>query len=193
MLVDALDGLKADLILSKAEEEARIQQYNADMKSYKKWKQTLQDSVGELLSMARLKEDSDKLQQEVQRLEKEAAQYREKLGQDKKEMVSAKEEAVELRSLLDASKRWLEDAARIAAKKNQVLQKLEGLTEDTGDGGRDLETMERDLAEKVEQKDANMMKINELNGEMTTLNNIVTDLATKVSSNLTVSAFVATI
>ena len=63
-------------------------------------------------------------------------------------------EVDELRELLDASKRWAEAACRIAEKRMQVNQKKDDLSMSIADiGGRDLRTVEQEVAERLEKKD----------------------------------------
>ena len=63
-------------------------------------------------------------------------------------------EVDELRELLDASKRWAEAAGRIAEKRMQVNQKKDDLSMSIADiGGRDLRTVEQEVAERLEKKD----------------------------------------
>lgn len=185
-LVDMLDKLKSELSGDPADADKRKSQYEEEVTTYQTWKKAVQASVEDLRDERRLEEECKTLQGDSEKLEKELKQYQERLDDDKKKLEAAEEDANEIRSILDAAKRWTQEAARIVGKKAQIQQKAEVVSGLGDDNGRDLETMEKEMSEKVEQKDRDMMKINELNDEMTALNNLITDLSTRVRCQLVV-------
>jgi predicted nucleic acid-binding Zn-ribbon protein len=83
--------------------------------------------------------------------------------------------------LLESSKRWSEDANRIASKRMKISQKRVALSVSTPYHDRDLRTVERDVTRLGDEKDKFATRINELNRQLTSLNRALHEATDKVS------------
>jgi chromosome segregation ATPase len=68
----------------------------------------------------------------------------------------------DLRELFDMAKRWCDDGTKIAEKRMSIVQKQLDLNTSLPETGRDLKTVERDIAKKSEEKEETASKISSL-------------------------------
>jgi chromosome segregation ATPase len=109
----------------------------------------------DVLEYRRVANEANELEQNTRDLESTVSENTRNLDGVKDKSSGLNTEVTGLRDLLDASKRWNEAANRIAEKRMQVNQKKSDLTMSHSDmgGGRDLKTVERELADRMEHKE----------------------------------------
>ena len=122
--------------------------------------------------MASLEGPAKNNEDELRRLENE---LKEKKGEVQEEETNLSE----LRALLETMKRLREEASKICKKKNQIRDKEVAIGTNTG-SGRDLDAVEKQLAEKIQSKDTHMDEIGTLNKEFSELNARAKDASEKV-------------
>lgn len=144
------------------------------------WKKTVADCTGSVRDFWRLSEEVATTEAQIQALVQEGAKCQEALNDQKVLVAGFDVEASELQTLVDASRRWADDANRIAAKRDQISSKRASLRSITCGEDRDLRTVEREMSQRMEEKDALSNKINALNKEMTDLNRSISQLSTQV-------------
>lgn len=180
-----------DFLASDNSPLLRIDSQYRDMKAnYEGWKETVAEYTDDLRDYFRMSKELRDAEKEHQRLLDDISHYNTKIRKQKSDVQDLQQTDDEMRDIVDLSKRWSEDAARIAEKGMQVAQKKVDLSASISDTGRDLRTVERDLNNLMEQKDELANKITNLNREMTQINTAVNNLSAQVSSRAFVSALV---
>ena len=117
------------------------------------------------------------VEQENQRLVDDIAHYQTKARNQASDIEDVKRSDEELRDVVELSRRWSEDAGRIAVKRMQIAQKKIDLSATVADPDRDLKTVERDLNRMMEEKDDWANKIVNLNREASQFNTEISRLA----------------
>lgn len=163
-------------------DEAEFNKFKALQKQYKGWRASIGKLADDLRDFRRMSEEAKALEQEIQDARKECQTIQTTLTQQKKQTAKLQAEVDDLRNLQDTTKRWADDASRIKEKRMQIGQKNIDLSVSQAGAGRDLRTVEKEMADRMEQKDSHMNNINRLNKEMTQLNNMVASLSTQVSA-----------
>jgi hypothetical protein len=108
----------------------------------------------DVLEYRRVANEANELEQNTRDLESTVYENTRNLDGVKDKSSGLNTEVTGLRDLLDASKRWNEAANRIAEKRMQVNQKQLDLSISHSDmGSRDLKTVERELADRMEHKE----------------------------------------
>lgn len=176
-----MDSLKVESSLVKIA-DAEVAEYNASKARYEEWRKSLNSQMEDLRDFRRLREEKVRLEMAMEQQSDDLSTFTTTLIQHKEGATAIKTELDELKELFDACKQWSGDASRISEKRMQIDQKKHDLTLDTAVDGRDLRTVEREIAEKMEEKDSFMNKINRLNKEMTSLNNRIAQLSTQASN-----------
>ena len=121
---------------------------------YQKWRKVVAENINEILDYRRIVNEANDLDLNIANIESILSEKMRELERCRSRHDDIQTECRDLRELREASQRWAEAAGRIAEKRMQVNQKQLDLSMSTADiGGRDLKTVEQDLAEKLEQKD----------------------------------------
>jgi chromosome segregation ATPase len=121
---------------------------------YHNWRKIVSENVNDVLDYRRVVNEASELELNIAELERILSDKSLGLEQARSRGEELQSEVDELRELLDASKRWAEAAGRIAEKRMQVNQKKLDLSMSIADiGGRDLKTVEQEVAERLEKKD----------------------------------------
>jgi chromosome segregation ATPase len=170
-----------------------VEQYRKEKSEYQCWRKIVSDNTDDLRDFHRIAKESAEMEKEIKRLEEDLSVHRRVADEQKEKVAQSQTEADDLRGLADATKRLAEDANRIVDKKIEINTKNNDLSVNTGvPGTRDLRTVERDMNNRMKEKDDLSSKINKCNKEMTLLNNKIAHLSTKVSAGR-LSYFVSTI
>jgi DNA repair exonuclease SbcCD ATPase subunit len=162
-------------------DQAAVEQYRNDKSTYQRWRKVIADNMDDVRVFRRMTDESTEAETATERLQADLTHHQAKANDQKELLAESQPVADELRALVDAAKRWSEDANRIADKKIEINQKHADLSASTAHTGRDLRTVEREMAEKMEDKDNLTNKINKLNKEMSSLNNLLSQLSSQVS------------
>jgi DNA repair exonuclease SbcCD ATPase subunit len=160
--------------------DARHQETKA---KYVEWKKIVVECMDDLRDYQRMNKEMNDTEKEHQRLSEDASHFQAKLRNQKSEKTDLQVSDEELRDIAELSKRWSEDAGRLAEKRMQIGQKELDLSASVTDSGRDLKTVEREMNEKMEEKDMLSNKINTLNREATKLNTLLANLSSSVSNS----------
>lgn len=121
---------------------------------YQKWRKIVGENMNDVLDYRRLVNEASELSLNIAEIERILSDKNLELEQASSRSDELQSEVDELRELLEASKRWAEAAGRIAEKRMQVNQKKNDLSMSIADiGGRDLKTVEQEVAERLEKKD----------------------------------------
>lgn len=163
---------------------AKIQRDRSTKTNFERWKKAVSRAMGDVVEHMRLSVEVQNTAQVVRELESALSEQERGLLALKSEKSELQSDVDDLRHLSDCAKRWVVDAGRIASKKERINEKNNDLTMSMSvidSGNRDLRTVERELDEKREEKDALMGKIARLNKEMTQINSRVASLSTQVS------------
>jgi predicted nucleic acid-binding Zn-ribbon protein len=142
---------------------------------------TLHSNISNLRESVRVTKEIDGLEKDVKKLKAESESAHKLLSEQEAVVEDLKPEVNELRDLLDSSRRWNEDANRIASKRIKISQKRVALSVSTPYHDRDLRTVERDVTRLGDEKDKYANRINELNRQMTSLNRALHEATEKVS------------
>ena len=175
-----LDSLKQDSPLVTTE-DAEVAEYNKLKARYEDWRKSINGKMEDLRDFRRLREEKLRLEMSLEQLGADLSTYQATLAEHKEYTKTVQTEVDELKDLLDACRRLSGDASRISEKRMQIDQKKQDMSMDTAFAGRDLRAVEREIADKMEEKDSYTNKINRLNREMTGLNNRIATLSAQVS------------
>ena len=165
----------------------KLQRDRSTKTNFDRWKKTVSQGMGDLAEHKRLSVEIRKNDLAVKDLESSLTNKEQELMSLKSAKTELQTEVDDLRHLSDCAKRWVVDAGRITLKMTRINQKNEDLkmsmtAVDAEAANRDLRSVERDLDERREEKDALMGKIARLNKEMTQINTRVASLSTQVRS-----------
>jgi chromosome segregation ATPase len=158
-----------------------IEKFRTEKSTYQRWRKVIEDNVDDVRDFNRMNDEWTEVETAIERLQADLDHHQAKANDQNGLLVEAQPAADELRGLVDAAKRWSDDANRIADKKIEINQKLTDLSATTAHTGRDLRSVEREMNDKMEEKDNLTNKINKLNREMTSLNNQISQLSSQVS------------
>jgi chromosome segregation ATPase len=121
---------------------------------YKNWRKIVAENMNDILDYRRLVNEARELELNIAEIERILSDKSLELDQARSRSDELQLEVDELRELLESCKRWAEAAGRIAEKRMQVNQKKDDLSMSIADiGGRDLKTVEREVADRLEKKD----------------------------------------
>lgn len=173
----------ANTPLSKVDETTKLAK-----EKYQGWCEVVKASRDGALEYERLKNDIDGLEKHIRTHEPALKSHNEELESATQAAIILKGDISELREMWDSSKQWSASAAKIAALRDQVVQKEEDFRLLSSDKeGRDLKQVTDDIADLEKKKDEYIEKINALNREMSKLNDEVSSLAqtaTRLETNL---------
>jgi hypothetical protein len=133
-------------------------------------RKAMQPMVTDLRDLIRANKEIEALEAEMAKLKVEAESALNLVNDQKTVVDELQSEVNELRELLDSSKRWNEDANRIASKRMKISEKRYALGVNTQYHDRDLRTVEGEVTRLSDEKDKISNRINELNKEMILLN-----------------------
>jgi chromosome segregation ATPase len=160
----------------------------AAKKNYQTWRNSINENMSDLMEHNRITAELGGLEATVNELEASVASHQAQLDALNDERIETQNEANDLRSLVELSKRWMDDAGRVSSKKLRISQKNADLslsvTSATNTNNRNLRTVERDIELKMEEKDTLMSKVMRLNKEMTGINTNISNISTQVSALL---------
>ena len=168
------------------QDKEKVEQYRRTKERYLEWRKAVSRFASDIGEYRRMSSEITLLEETVSELESTLNGERQELEELGNEHADLATETTELRGLSDTTRRWVEDANRIATKKFRIGQKMQDLSMSmTGaNSNRDLRTVERDLEDKREQKDGLMSKIQKLNKEFTALNQLIAQLTQQVRPSL---------
>lgn len=155
--------------------------YNKVKEQLTLWKKAVSDNMSDVRDLLRLTKESKELEKDVKELEAAVIELQQSTKAQKSEVDDIQLEGNELRDIVDASKRWTEDARRIAEQKVLIEQKRLDLSILNPNQDRDLRTVENEFSALMEEKDKFTNDINDLNKQMTQLNEMITNSASQVS------------
>jgi chromosome segregation ATPase len=175
--VQSMESLATDprLIDDRAKEK-----YESLRSTYAKWRKTVQDKLSDIMDVHRLTAEASSLESGIATEQEELDQLKMDLRRCMEKEKATKQEVSKVSELLNMSRRWLDESSRIAQQRSLVAQKRYDLKARSGDSGRDLRTVEADIARRTEEKDNLASKVSRLNKEMSTLNNSMTKLSDQV-------------
>ena len=133
----------------------RLDERNKSARSnYQQWRESVSANMNDVLDYKRTANEINDLEKNLTELES-VLESKTNAHQDAQDKCSTLEmEVGELRELLETTKRCREDATRVSEKRMQVNQKQLDLSMSNADiGGRDLKTVETEMAERMETKD----------------------------------------
>jgi DNA repair exonuclease SbcCD ATPase subunit len=133
-------------------------------------RRSIQSYITDLRDFSRANKEVESLEAEMAKLRVESDVAHNQVNDQKAVVDELQSEVNELRELLDSSKRWNEDANRIASKRMKIGEKRYALGVNTQYHDRDLRTVEAEVSRLSDEKDSISNRINELNKEMNLLN-----------------------
>jgi chromosome segregation ATPase len=159
-------------------DKEKVEKDRTAIANYQRWRKTVSECMGDVLNYTRMEGEANDLEKTVADDEKELATAEKELQDLNNNSADLKKELEELRGLADISKRWNDDASRIATSKGQVRMKedfsVNMSMSTTLSGGRDLRTVEADLERHQAQKD-------KLNDQVTVINKRQTELTQRLN------------
>lgn len=164
-------------------DHAAVEKFRTEKATYQRWRKVIEDNVDDVRDYGRMNDEWADVEMAIERLQADLDHHQSKALNQNELLVESQPAAEELRGLVDAAKRWSNDANRIADKKIEINQKLTDLSATTAHTGRDLRSVEREMNDKMEEKDNLTNKINKLNREMSSLNNQISQLSSQVSAD----------
>ena len=127
---------------------------------YQSWRKVVTENMNDILEYRRLANEIHDLEQHCITLETLLAEKQELRDTAKASIEESISEVDGLRSHLESCKIWQAAADRISNKKSQAMNKSNTLSiSESVYNGRDLKTVERDLAEKTAKKDEHQEKV----------------------------------
>lgn len=125
------------------------------------------ENMNDVLDYRRIANEVNEKERNCLSLEQSLHEKAEDLDSSTKEKDELQGEVDALRELLESCKVWNAAASRIIGKGLQAKNKNDTLsiTNDDLGGGRDLKTCEKDLADKMDRKDALQNKVGTSNDE----------------------------
>lgn len=150
------------------------QKTKAARDKYKEWCDIVKDVSNDILEHQRLKNEVEEVETRARELDLQLISKREELKEAQASVASIQGETNDARDFYDAAKRWVESSARIAMQREQVNQKEIDFHHVTGvTDGRDLKQVDKDLEDLNKKKDEYADKKNQLNTEMSAINDRV--------------------
>lgn len=122
--------------------------------NYARWKSVVSENSQAVLEYRRIANEVHEMDSSLLQLDRAISESTQQLHDAREKASESESEITPLRELLDAAKRWAEAASRIAEKRMQVRNKTSDLSAATIDAkGRDLETVEREINERTEERE----------------------------------------
>ena len=136
----------------------------AAISKYANWKDTVSKHSTALLEYRRIANEVHDLEATIRELDAALADCSRQLADGKDAASDLEDETSSLRELLDSANRWSEAASRIAEKRMQIQQKAADLSVGTDGKGRDLETVEREMNARTEEREQYNNQVRQFNG-----------------------------
>lgn len=156
----------------------------AAKKNYQTWRNSINEIIPELMEHARITAELGSLEATISEMTASVLSHQSQLDTLNEEHAATQIQFNDFRSLVELTKRWLDEAGKIAGKKMRISQKNTDLslsmTSVSNTNNRNLRTVERDVESKMEEKDNLMNKINRLNKEMSAINTNIGNISTQV-------------
>lgn len=185
MFKASLDELKdverSELLRSNRQQAEKNRSAKAN---YQRWRKTVSETMHDVLEFNRITTEVKDTDVVINDIAEEMSTLQIELDGLRDTCSDLQTESDELRNLMDSTKRWTEDARRLARKKMEIGQKQVDLSISTSHiADRDLKMVEDDLNKRIAEKDELMNKINSLNKVMSELNNKIAMLSAQVRRN----------
>lgn len=127
---------------------------------FQKWRKLVTENMDDILDYRRIANEVNDMEHNCTTLETLLAEKKEDLQAAQVSLDESIAEVDGLRSLLESCKMWQSAADRISNKRSQAMNKSSTLSiSESMHNGRDLKTVEKDLAEKTEKKDEYQEKV----------------------------------
>lgn len=122
--------------------------------NYKQWQQIVANNINDIFEYQRITNEVDEIEKNIEKLEDLLSTTKQELDAEKGAEADLNTEVDDLRELMESSNKFSDAAGRIFEKHLQVNEKQLDLSANNADiGGRDLETVERELTARRKQKD----------------------------------------
>ena len=175
----AMKKLVSDSSLVQSDPNAQ-EQYRILKATYQNMRKAVESKVDDLRDFRRMTGEAGDLEKDIKRLQDDISHYNANLKDQSDKNDEAQTEVDDLRELMDTIRRWSDDASRISEKKLQIHQKKLDLNATVNDSTRDLKTVDRQITELKEEKEAHSNKILRLNKEMSDINHRISEVSTQV-------------
>ena len=129
---------------------------------YEAWKSVVASCMDDVRDFHRIDQEICNLEPSTQVLSDEVNRIRDRQKLQESHKTDLEADDRDLRELLDLTKRWCNDGTKIVEKRMGIVQKQMDLQTSLPDTGRDLKTVERDIAKKLEEKEDIASKISNL-------------------------------
>ena len=159
------------ILASERSPLVQIDERRKESKSkYMKWKNIVTEHYEEILEYCRIGNEIKSLEMNMSALDDRLCESLRQLDDAKQEASDLESQVASLRDFHDSVKNWSETAGRITEKRMQISQKEEQLTMGTGvdTKGRSLQTVESEINELIEKREAYATKVS-----LSTYENIV--------------------
>jgi predicted transcriptional regulator len=105
-------------------DQAAVEQYRNDKSTYQRWRKVIADNMDDVRDFRRLTDGSTEAETAIKRLQADLAHHQAKNNDQKELSAESQPVADELRELVDAAKRWSEDANRIAVRQSRSTRSM---------------------------------------------------------------------
>lgn len=153
--------------------------YQSKMAQLLEWKTTVAKFVAIMADRLRLSKDIATAEVKTEELHSATMNCEAALGQQKQLVAEIAWEEKQLQALVNVSRRWTQDASRIAKIQHSVVMMSSNCS---FSDGRDNRAVERDVSNGMQEKEALLNTLNNLNSEMADLNQSIADLSSQVSA-----------
>lgn len=181
IFITAMKELERDKEIIDVDEKAQ-ELYKTLKPAYQSMRKALESGIDDLRDSRRMSDEASELEKDTQRLQDELNHCNSTFKEQNVVRDELQKETIELRELVDTIRRWTDDAGRIVEKKLQICQKKIDLQATSSNSKRDMKTVDRQIAELREEKEALSNKILRLNKEMSELNQKISEVSSSVCS-----------
>lgn len=155
---------------------------------FQRWCEIVKSTRNDAMEYERLRVEVNEVENRIRAQEPALKTHDKELESANQSVIILKGEISELREMQNSSKQWNDAAMKIAGLREQVVQKEEDFRSMISDKeSRDLKKVSDDIANLEKKKDEYIEKVNDLNSEMSKLNDEVSSLAqtaTRLETNL---------
>lgn len=137
--------------------------HEAELKpKYEGWKSVVVSCMDDVRDFYRIDQEIRELEKNMQTLIDDTNRIRDLVKKQEAFKSDLDSDDRDLRELLELTKRWCDDGNKIVQKRMSVAQKQLDLNTSMPETGRDLKTVERDIAKKLEEKEEIASKVSNL-------------------------------
>lgn len=141
-------------------------------------------NVNEWYELKRVSNDLESIEKIVNEKTQEEDILKNELSVAKDKETRLKQDQDDLRQILELSRRLLDEASKIGRKMNQVESKRLTLSYSfSSAGGRDLRTLEHEVASKMQMKDELSASVSKLNRDLSVINEKMNQSTKLVTEN----------